>query len=76
MREYARFMPFGLSISASFLPSLHSPHCVYDEYEDTVDDITYKAFNRGGEAVDIELRSQVIDMFRLYDKLGLTLTEM
>lgn len=55
---------------------LHTPKCVYDNTDETVDDITREAMYRGGEAVDVELGAQVIDIFRLYEKLDLTLTEM
>lgn len=73
--EYARYAPFGLSIAASFLDFLHDA----DEplpLEVSIEDIVRKALDGGGKVVDDELRSLVIDMYKLYTTLNLTLENL
>lgn len=70
--EYARFMPFGLSIAGAFLCSLHDPRPMNFELK-SEDVVLKEVFERGGESVDKELESLVVDIFRLYEKLNVTL---
>lgn len=74
--EYARYMPFGLSVAASFLDHLHDPCAQPISSELTIEEIVRKAFDRGGKVVNDELRSLVIDMYNLYTKLNLTLENL
>lgn len=76
LKEYVRYLPFGLSIAGSFLYELHSPIPPYDKGCDTPDEITRDAFERGGKTVDTELRALIVDMFQLNEKHGLTLPEI
>lgn len=73
LNEYVLYLPFGLSIAASFINILHVP--VEDSWSpeqneaDEIDD----AYNRGGEVVDRELRALVEDTYKFYQKFNLKL---
>lgn len=75
LREYAMYMPFGLSIAASFLPVLHEPQ-EFDmaRAQRTFEEISKEGLERGGASVDAELRALVVDMYNLYQELNLDLT--
>lgn len=75
LQEYARYLPFGLHIAASFLQTLHSdeePQFIEVPIEETFRNI----FDKGGEVVDMELRSLIVDIYHLYDKFNLTLEKI
>lgn len=74
LHEYAIYMPFGLSIAASFLPELHEP----SEFNmnrpiRTYEEIAHEGFTKGGASVDMELRALVVDIYNLYRKINLDL---
>lgn len=77
LHEYAAYMPYGLSVAASFLPVLHVPH----EFDmdrtasRSLDEIATEGYERGGANVDAELRALVVDMYNLYHELQLDLVE-
>lgn len=73
--EYAKYMPFGLSVAASFLDHLHEPR-EHSIWKPTVEELVRNVFDRGGRAVDDELRALVIDIYNLYTKLNLTLENL
>lgn len=73
--EYARYMPFGLSIAASFLYFLHEP-CENIPSEPAIEDVVRKTLDHGGKVVSDELGSLVIDIYNLYTKLNLTLEQL
>lgn len=76
LREYAKYMPFGLTIAGAFLPALHDPQEFDMAHRPmrTYDEISKEGYERGGTAVDIELRALVVDMYNLYQELNLDLT--
>lgn len=73
--EYCRYMPFGLSVAASFLDYLHEPSEPQSS-DITVEEIVQRVFERGGQVINDELGSLVIDMYNLYTKLNLTLENL
>lgn len=77
LREYALYLPFGLSIGASFLPVLHVPdETPFVEYAlRTVEADVADAWARGGDILDAELRAIVTDMFALYERFQLQLSD-
>lgn len=83
LKEYARYMPYGLAVAGSFLQILMAPTDVVSEEPQTIGQITderieeirIKSFTSGGEVVDMELRSLVVDMYQLYTELGMELEE-
>lgn len=77
LREYVRYLPFGLTIAGSFLYSIHEPIDFYNgDFKMSLDDTLKDAYSRGGNAIDFELCALVVDIFQLYQKLNMTLTEM
>ena len=74
LEEYARYLPFGLSIAASFLQILHSDGPT--EFNSSAKEVIRMIFDNGGDVVDAELSSIIIDMHRLYEKLNLTLEKL
>lgn len=74
MREYALYMPYGLAIAGSFLPDILDPEQInFEEQNQCSERAIDKAYNKGGEMVDKELRALITDMYKLYQKLGLEL---
>lgn len=78
LKEYVRFLPYGLTIAGSFLYSIHAPVDFYiaDSSTITANEVIRDAYARGGKAVDFELCALVVDMFRLHQKLNMTLAVM
>lgn len=78
LKEYVRYLPFALTIAGSFLYSIHEPNDFYGtDFKDLPEDVILKdIYSRGGKAVDFELCALVVDIFKLYQKLNMTLTEM
>lgn len=75
LREYAVYLPFGLSIAGFFLAALHDPSdmdmevmMAWSEEEDIRD-----SFERGGESVDRELRALVLEIYELHQRFGLNI---
>lgn len=80
LMEYARYMPYGLAVAGSFLQVIIEPHNVFsqdpissEEIGDCTEEIRRNAFAEGGEIVDRELRALVVDMYQLYEELGIEL---
>lgn len=73
LEEYCRYMPYGLSVAASFLDFLHEPDDLEPAENLNVEEIVRKVFDRGGQVINDELRSLVVDMYNLYTKMNLTL---
>lgn len=72
MEEYARCLPFGLAVATTFLQTLHETNT--PNYSETrVEEIFRLIFDKGGEIVDEELRSLVVHIYRLHERLNLTL---
>lgn len=67
LEEYARYSPFGLNVAASFLQILHAnkPPNI-----NTIPEIIQLIFDWGGESVDEELRSLIVHIYRLYERLN------
>ncbi|XP_055311024.1 uncharacterized protein LOC129573705 [Sitodiplosis mosellana] len=75
LEEYARYLPFGLTIASSFLQTLHVEEPL--EFAPLpVKEIVRKVLDKGGDVVDAELRAIIIDIYRLHDKLNLTLEKL
>lgn len=76
-REYALYLPYGLSVGASFLPILHEPDTTpFSEYSKrTLAFYVDEGWNRAGETLNAELRAIVEEMYGLYVELGLELEE-
>lgn len=77
LREYALYLPYGLSIGGSFLPVLHVPDDIaFEDYAGrSVESEIEDAWKRGGEALDAELQAIVEEMYRLYERFDLELKE-
>lgn len=83
LREYARYMPFGLAVAGSFLQIIAAPTDVFspgeghsiDEIHDErrIAEIKSESFATGGEMIDKELRALVVDMHHLYRQLNMEL---
>lgn len=77
LKEYVRYLPYGLTIAGAFLYSIHEPTNFYDDdFKMSLDDALKDAYSRGGKAIDFELCALVVDIFQLHQKLNTTLTEM
>lgn len=76
LEEYCRYMPFGLSVAASFLDFLHEPNDLVPAEQLNDEQIIQKVFDRGGQVIDDELRSLVVDIYNLYTKMNLTLEKL
>lgn len=75
LREYALYLPFGLSVGASFLPILHVPDStpIAEHWKRSTEWVVADAWGRGGQQLDAELRSIVMEMYELYAEHGLEL---
>lgn len=73
LREFAEYHIYGYLIASSFLPILHVP----DELSNTlnqdlpIEHHINEAYNKGGEAVDRELRSIIYEIYKYQKKFGL-----
>lgn len=74
--EYARYLPFGLAVASTFLQDLHDAHTERVISEMNLERTLRDIFDRGGETVDEELRSLVIDIYNLHEQLNLNLERM
>lgn len=78
-REYARFTPYGLHISTTFLSMLLEPienmHEMMSEKftPEKIQEVMHMIANRGGETVNTELVHQIHECYELYKKFGLKL---
>lgn len=75
LKEYTRYLPFGLAIASSFLQTLHGTEPL-DFNPVRVEETIRQVFDKGGDVVNAELRSIIIDIYRLHDKLNLTLEKL
>lgn len=66
-------MPFAFHITSFFLPQMFEP--TENPIEDFKEEIPDHISKRGGEAVDRELKAQIIDMYNFYEMFGLKLLE-
>lgn len=75
MIEYARYLPFGLSVASSFLQTLHSKEP--PEFEQLpVEETIRQILDKGGNVVDAELRSLIVDIYNMHNKLNLNLEKI
>lgn len=70
--EYARYLPFGLVIASYFLRMLHNTKELI-KVPLPIEEVVESVFDCGGDAVDIELRSLIMEIYGLYEKLNLKL---
>lgn len=77
LREYALYLPYGLSIGGCFLPVLHVPDDTsFEDYAGrSVESEIEDAWKRGGDALDAELQAIVEEMYGFYERFGLELKE-
>lgn len=73
--EYCRCMPYGLSVAASFLNFLHDPSEPIPN-DITVEAVVKRVFEQGGQKLNDELCSLVVDIYNLYTELNLTLENL
>ncbi|XP_055694888.1 uncharacterized protein LOC129796818 [Lutzomyia longipalpis] len=80
LKEYAKYLPFGYSIAASFIPILHFPIAdpIAEMQDFTLDNENFeellaKNLNLGGETVNRELRALILDIYSLQKITGVTL---
>lgn len=86
LKEYARYMPYGLTIAGSFLQIIAAPTDIFSSTEGhsidqildekRIEAIEIDSFTTGGEMIDKELRALVVDMYHLYSQLNMELEEM
>lgn len=69
-------MPFGLAVATTFLNHLHASPGARMESAPEIKDIIRHVFDDGGQIVDDELRSLVVDMYNLYKQLNMTLEKL
>lgn len=74
--EYARYLPFGLAVASTFLQDLHDANTERVRSEMNLERTLRDIFDRGGDVVDEELRSLVIDIYNLHEQLNLDLKRM
>lgn len=68
MKEYARYLRFGLAVASTFLQILHEEG--ETDYADTrIDEVVKTILENGGEVVDEDLQSLVVDIYCLYKKM-------
>lgn len=75
LKEYARYLPFGLGVATTFLAIMHcsgEPPIGDDSVECTI----RRIFDHGGEKVNAEFCALVVDIYRLHEKCNLTLDDM
>lgn len=74
-----RFLPYSLSISASFLMSLVDPLDISPEemfaLQLSEEEIIERTMNRGGEVVDREVAHQVKEMLELSQATGVSIDD-
>lgn len=78
-KEYARFTPYGLHISTTFLSMLLDPienmHEMMSENftPEKIHEVIEMIKNRGGETVNTELAHQILECYELHKKFDLKL---
>ncbi|XP_017024597.1 uncharacterized protein [Drosophila kikkawai] len=79
LKEYVRFLPFGLFITATFLMSLVEP---LDMSQDemfalqlTDEEIVERSMKQGGEIVDREVAHQVKEILELSQRCGVSIDD-
>ncbi|XP_059621002.1 uncharacterized protein LOC132264724 [Phlebotomus argentipes] len=79
LEEYAKYLPFGYSVAASFIPILHCPldDPVANMLKFSPDNEEFEGFMAemlalGGEIVNRELRGLIEDMYTLQQRTGVT----
>ncbi|XP_016968343.1 uncharacterized protein LOC108036594 [Drosophila biarmipes] len=79
LKEYVRFLPYSVSISASFLMTLVEPLDMSPEEmfaaQLTEDEIIERTMTQGGEIVDKELAHQVKEMLELSQLTGVPIDD-
>lgn len=75
LEEYARYLPFGLSVASSFLQNLHTDD-VEMANDQSIEENIRSVLDKGGDVVDAELRSLVVDIYRFHEKFNLTLEKL
>ncbi|XP_033152830.1 uncharacterized protein LOC117136194 [Drosophila mauritiana] len=79
LKEYVRFLPYSLSISASFLMSLVDPLDMSPEemfaLQVSDEEIIERTMNQGGEVVDREVAHQVKEMLELSQATGVSIDD-
>lgn len=75
LKEYVRYLPFGLVIASTFLQVLHDPDMPY-VLDLPLDAIVKEIFDRGGDRLNAELCGLVVDIYRLHEKFNLTLDKI
>uniref|UniRef100_A0A1L8DNC3 Putative juvenile hormone-inducible protein n=1 Tax=Nyssomyia neivai TaxID=330878 RepID=A0A1L8DNC3_9DIPT len=80
LKEYAKYLPFGYSIAASFVPILHCPLADpiaemkdFSAENENLDEFIAKNLVLGGETVNREFRSLIVDMYHLEKKTGIAI---
>lgn len=67
-------MPYGLSIAGYFLQNILEPESIrFEKQNETNGFDSEKAYSKGGELVNRELRALIIEMYQMYEKLELEL---
>lgn len=70
-KEYARYLPFGLAVASTFLQDLHDPFITDIRAHRTIEEVIRNIFDRGGDVVNDELCSLVVNIFNLHKQLNL-----
>ncbi|KAH8285125.1 hypothetical protein KR054_005338 [Drosophila jambulina] len=79
LKEYVRFLPYSLAITASFLMTLVEPNDMSPEemfaLQFTDEEIIERAMSRGGELVDREVAHQIKEMLELSQRCGVSIDD-
>lgn len=76
LKEYARYMPFGLAIATTFLRDLHDPLNTYVDSLTCLEEVIKNIFDRGGDVVNVELCALIVHIFKLYEQLNIKLEKV
>ncbi|KAH8366330.1 hypothetical protein KR200_011756 [Drosophila serrata] len=79
LKEYVRFLPYSVSITASFLMSLVEPLDMSPEemfsQQLTDEEIIERVMNQGGEVVNREVAHQIKEMLELSQRVGVAIDD-
>ncbi|KAH8309046.1 hypothetical protein KR059_005376 [Drosophila kikkawai] len=79
LKEYVRFLPYSVSITASFLMSLVEPMDMSPEemfsLQVTDEEIIERVMTQGGEVVDREVAHQIKEMLELSQRCGVSIDD-
>ncbi|KAH8234227.1 hypothetical protein KR038_004034 [Drosophila bunnanda] len=79
LKEYVRFLPYSVSITASFLMTLVEPEDMSPEemfsQQVTDEEIIEMGMNKGGELVDREVAHQIKEMLELSQRCGVSIDD-